>query len=399
MSNTENPPVSSHHLQQQELVIFLYDRFRMGRHITLFVSTLAVLLAYVELSLQGREIWVLLWYGLLCLIMIVRAHQLRQFMAIRDRVYFPYQIWHDRFLLGVLATGLMLGCGAALLMSYITINVQIILHSLLLTMSAGGIAYLSTSLRIYMIYMVTIMLPVSVWLFLQDSPATYLLSLLYLFFMIAGFVSVKRMHKLVNDALYYRYDNETLVDDLQRLLQSVSQNNKALEKISTSDELTGVSSYRAFRVHLEDIWRQYRDTKLPISLIKLNLDYYYEYNVHYGQETGDRQLQQIARILNDHITDPAQMAARLQGAEFALLLPGISCEDARLVAVDIREALARLEIEHLKSACSSLLTMSVGVGSQAVAPRSFSRELLVRVDTALRLAKERGRDRLEVLEG
>ena len=396
--DSESPPVSSHHLQQQELVAFLYDRFRMGRHITLFVSTLAALLAYVELSIQGRELWVLLWFGILCLVMLLRARHLKQFLSIRHHGYFPYQQWHDQFMVGVVVTGLLLGCGAALVMSYITINLQIILHSLLLTMSAGAIAYLSTSLRVYIAYMVTIMLPVTIWLFLQERSATYLLSLLYLFFMIAGFVSVKRMHQLVNDALYYRYDNETLIDDLQRLLQSVSQTNKALEKISTSDELTGVSSYRAFRVHLEDVWRQYRDSKLPMSLIKLNIDYYYEFNAHYGQQVSDRQLQQVARILNDQLTHPSQMVVRLHGAEFALLLPGTSCEDARQIALDIRQALADLEIEHLKSGCSKYLTMSIGVGSQTVTPRSFSRELLVRVDTALRLAKERGRDRLEVLE-
>jgi diguanylate cyclase (GGDEF)-like protein len=396
--DSESPPVSSHHLQQQELVAFLYDRFRMGRHITLFVSTLAALLAYVELSIQGRELWVLLWIGILCLVMLLRARQLKQFLLIRHHGYFPYQQWHDKFMVGVVVTGLLLGCGAALVMSYITINLQIILHSLLLTMSAGAIAYLSTSLRVYIAYMVTIMLPVTIWLFLQERSATYLLSLLYLFFMIAGFVSVKRMHQLVNDALYYRYDNETLIDDLQRLLQSVSQTNKALEKISTSDELTGVSSYRAFRVHLEDVWRQYRDSKLPMSLIKLNIDYFYEFNAHYGQQVSDRQLQQVARILNDQLSHPSQMVVRLHGAEFALLLPGTSCEDARQIALDIRKALTDLEIEHVKSGCSKYLTMSIGVGSQAVTPRSFSRELLVRVDTALRLAKERGRDRLEVLE-
>jgi len=396
--DSESPPVSSHHLQQQELVAFLYDRFRMGRHITLFVSTLAALLAYVELSIQGRELWVLLWFGILCLVMLLRARQLKQFLSIRHHGYFPYQQWHDKFMVGVVVTGLLLGCGAALVMSYITINLQISLHSLLLTMSAGAIAYLSTSLRVYIAYMVTIMLPVTIWLFLQERSATYLLSLLYLFFMIAGFVSVKRMHQLVNDALYYRYDNETLIDDLQRLLQSVSQTNKALEKISTSDELTGVSSYRAFRVHLEDVWRQYRDSKLPMSLIKLNIDYFYEFNAHYGQQVSDRQLQQVARILNDQLSHPSQMVVRLHGAEFALLLPGTSCEDARQIALDIRKALADHEIEHVKSGCSKYLTMSIGVGSQAVTPRSFSSELLVRVDTALRLAKARGRDRLEVLE-
>ena len=397
--DSESPPVSSHHLQQQELVAFLYDRFRMGRHITLFVSTLAALLAYVELSIQGRELWVLLWFGILCLVMLLRARQLKQFLLIRHHGYFPYQQWHDQFMVGVVVTGLLLGCGAALVMSYITITLQLILHSLLLTMSAGAIAYLSTSLRVYIAYMVTIMLPVTIWLFLQEQSATYLLSLLYLFFMIAGFVSVKRMHQLVNDALYYRYDNETLIDDLQRLLQSVSQTNKALEKISTSDELTGVSSYRAFRVHLEDVWRQYQDSKLPMSLIKLNSDDCEDWNAHVGQQVSDRQLQQVARILNDQLSHPSQMVVRLHGAEFALLLPGTSCEDARQIALDIRKALTDLEIEHVKSGCSKYLTMSIGVGSQAVTPRSFSRELLVRVDTALRLAKERGRDRLEVLEG
>jgi diguanylate cyclase (GGDEF)-like protein len=93
------------------------------------------------------------------------------------------------------------------------------------------------------------------------------------------------------------------------------------------------------------------------------------------------------------------MVARLHGAEFALLLPGVSCEDARKIALAIREALAKLKIEHVKSACSEYLTLSIGVGSQTVAERSYSRELLVRVDTALKLASERGRDRLEVLEG
>lgn len=398
-TDIENAPVSSHQLQQQELVTFLYDRFRLGRHITLFVSTLASLLAYVELSIQGRGHWVLLWFGLLCLVMLLRARQLNRFLSIRDSGYFSYQRWHDDFLLGVIATGLMLGGGAALLMSYITINGQIILHSLLLTMGAGAIAYLSTSLRAYLAYMVTMILPVTIWLFLQQQSATYLLSSLYLFFMVAGFISVKRMHQLVNDALYYRYDNETLIDDLQRLLQSVSRSNKALEQISTSDELTGVGNYRAFRVHLEEIWREYRDNGLPVSLIKLNVDFYHEFNAHYGQEAGDRHLQQIAGLLGQQVMNRSQMVARLQGAEFALLLPGVSCKDARKIALDIRESLAQLQIENASSGCSRYLTLSIGVGSQTVAAGSYSRELLVRVDTALKLAQERGRDRLEVLEG
>lgn len=366
---------------------------------TLFVSIVVSVLAYVELAIQGREHWVVGWFVLLCLIMFVRWRNLQSFLRIHNKVYFPYQKWHDRFFVGVVATGSMLGCGAALLMPYITINVQIILHSLLLTMCAGAIAYLSTSLRVYIVYMVSVMLPVTIWLFLQQHSATYVLSFLYVFFMVAGFVSVKRMHELVNDALYYRYDNENLIEDLQRLLQSVSQSNKALEKISTTDELTGVSNYRAFRVHLEDIWRQYRGNNVQLSMIKLNIDFYHEFNAHYGQETGDRRLHEIARMLSDQISHKSQMVARLHGAEFALLLPGVSCENARQIALEIMQALELKNIEHARSGTQSRLTMSIGLGSQVAAEDSNSSELLVRVDTALKLAKERGRSRLEVLEG
>jgi len=91
--------------------------------------------------------------------------------------------------------------------------------------------------------------------------------------------------------------------------------------------------------------------------------------------------------------------ARLQGAEFAVLLPGVSCENARQMALAIKQALAQKNIEHVKSRAQPILTLSIGLGSQTVAPGSSSRELLVRVDTALNLAKERGRDRLEVMEG
>lgn len=386
-------------MQQQELVAFLYSRFSLGIFITLFVSTVASVLAYVELSIQGRELWVALWFSLLCLISLARWRLLRSFQSIRNKAYFPYQQWHNRFFIGVVAGGAALGCGAALLMPYITTNVQIILHSLLLGMGAGAIAYLSTSLRIYITYLVTIMLPVTIWLLLQRSADTYVLSFLYIFFMIAGSISVKRMNVLVNAALYYRYDNETLIEDLERLLQSVSQSNKALEKISTTDELTGISNYRAFRVHLENVWRNFQGNHAQLSLIKLNIDYYHEFNAHYGPDAGDRYLCEIARLLSDQISHENQMAARLDGAEFALLLPGTDCEQARQIAIDIMHALSGKNIEHAKSLTAAYLTMSVGLGSQAVAPGTSSRELLVRVDTALKLAKARGRNRLEVMEG
>ena len=355
-------------------------------------------LAYIELSIQGRENWVILWFAVMCVLLGARYYLFCKFRKIENKRYFPYLKWRNRFYLGVVITGAMQGGGAAWLMPYVTINLEIILHSVLLGLSMGAIAYLSTSLLVYISYLLTMVLPMTLWLFFQQTPDGYVLTVLYIFMISVGSLSVKRMNILLNDALYYRFDNEVLIEDLQKLLDSVSLSNKALEKISTTDELTGVSNYRAFRVRLEEVWREYRTTTSPISVIRLNLDYYHEYNAVYGQELGDKNLCIIANLLLAEITHPSQMVARLNGAEFGLILPGMSCENARLLVLRVQKELDKLQIEHRKSKAGQILTFSAGISSQMATPMASSRELLGKTDNALKLAKNKGRNRIEVIE-
>lgn len=356
------------------------------------------MLAYVELSIQGRQQWVVIWFGVLCLVLGGRYLLLNKFQRLKDKSYFPHLKWRNRFHIGVIATGLMQGGGAAWLMPYVTTNLQIILHSVLLGMGMGAIAYLSTSLLVYISYLLAMMVPVTFWLFWQQTPDGYVLTVLYIFMISAGSISVKRMNVLLNESLYYRFDNETLVEDLQRLLEAVSQSNKALEKISTTDELTGISNYRAFRVRLQEVWRQLQGTNSPVSLIRINIDYYHDYNAVYGQEAGDQNLCKIAALLQAEITHQSHMVARLNGAEFALILPGMSCENARLLVLRVVNSLSELKIEHAKSKASQYLTISAGLSSQVVTATSLPRDLLGNADKALKLAKDKGRNRVEVVD-
>ncbi len=353
--------------------------------------------AYIELSIQGRQQWVIIWFVVLFLVLCGRFLLQRKFQRIENRVYFPHLKWRNRFYVGVVITGLMQGGGAAMLMPYVTTNLEIILHSVLLGMSMGAIAYLSTSLLVYISYLLTMVMPVTLWLFLQQTPDGYVLTVLYIFMITVGSMSVRRMNMLLNDALYYRFDNETLVEDLQRLLNAVSRSNKTLEKISTTDELTGLSNYRAFRVRLEEVWREYQETNSPISLIKLNIDFYREYNAAYGLAIGDESLCKVANLLLNEITHPSQMVARLNGAEFAVILPGMSSENARLFIMRVEQALAALEIKHCKSKASQYLTFSAGLSSKVVTVASSSRELLGKADNALKVAKNKGRNRIEMI--
>ncbi|MCP3689632.1 MAG: GGDEF domain-containing protein [Gammaproteobacteria bacterium] len=374
----------------------LYDRVTAGIMITLFIWTVVSVVAYIEVSIQGRQGWVIYWYVGFCIVLFLRYVLLKQFRALPNRNYFPYLKWHNRFFIGVVITGLMQGLGSAWLIVHVTPNVQIILHAVLLGMGMGAIAYLSTSRIIYTCYLLTILLPTTLLLFLQQTSDGYVITLLYSFTIFAGSMSVKRMNILLTDALYYRFDSETLVEDMQRLLDAVSKSNKALEKISTTDELTGVACYRAFRVRLKEVWQQYRGSSSPISLVRINVDYYYEYNDHYGQELGDQNLCKIAELLLVEITHNSQMVARLNGAEFAMLLPGMSCENARLMVLRIQQALADLKIAHTKSKSMPFLTISAGLGCMAVTATASSRELLGRTEVALKTAKHKGRNRLEI---
>ncbi|MFT7674506.1 MAG: putative signal transduction protein with EAL and GGDEF domain [Gammaproteobacteria bacterium] len=285
----------------------------MGIVITLFISSVASALAFFELSIQGREQWVVGWYLLFCLVLYLRLRSQKQFFQLPNKQYFPYQFWSKRFYIGAVMAAFMQGFGVALVMPYLTGNIQIILHSLLLGMGAGAIAFLSPSLRAYATYLVMIMLPVTLWLFSQQTLDGLILGLLYIFFMSASSISVKRMNVLVNEALYYRFDSENLVEDLQRLLDSVAKSNKALEKISITDELTGVSNYRSFRVNLEEAWRAQRQTDEPLSVVKINIDFFHEFNAFYGQEKGDQTLIQVARILASELTRKQYLVARLNG--------------------------------------------------------------------------------------
>jgi len=393
----EKHEISSDRLQHQEVVNFLYERSTIAMLITLIISSIASVLAFIELSIQGREHWVLGWFALFSLILIGRYILLRRFLLIHNKNDFPYQQWRHRFFIGVVVSGIMQGCGAVLLMPYVTTNVQFILHSLLLGLAGGGIAYLSTSLRIYIAYLVTIMLPITIWLFFRDTPDGYILGSLYLFLMVAYLSGVKRMNMLINDALYYRFDNAMLVDDLQRLILSISNTNKALEKISTTDELTGASNYRSFRVGLEEIWRKNSGSNIQVALVRLNIDYYHEYNAHYGSEHGDKNLYQVAQMLMSEISHKDQLLARLNGAEFAYILPNTSTENARRFIKRVTQALEAEKIQHSKSRVSPYLTISVGMSCQLVTSQSSSSVLLAKADAALKVAKEKGHNRVEVI--
>jgi diguanylate cyclase (GGDEF)-like protein len=128
----------------------------------------------------------------------------------------------------------------------------------------------------------------------------------------------------------------------------------------------------------------------PLAAIAFDLDGFKNINDRYGHETGDAGLAAVGECLRESLRE-SDFAARIGGEEFLILAPDTDLEGARVLAEKVREALMREEVPRLLER----LTASFGV---AVMPdHASSPEALVRrADRASYVAKERGRNRVEI---
>ncbi|WP_348748257.1 sensor domain-containing diguanylate cyclase [Pseudomonas rhodesiae] len=173
---------------------------------------------------------------------------------------------------------------------------------------------------------------------------------------------------------------------------------KQLEEYSYQDGLTGIANRRMFDTVLEREWASAQRSQLPLSLIILDIDFFKQYNDHFGHIKGDECLRQVARTLSQAANRPRDFIARIGGEEFVWLLPETDAASARQVALRCLHLICQQEIEHPHSAVSHLLTLSLGVGTRLVAAGSEALEFVEEVDKLLYQAKHDGRMRAAFAE-
>lgn len=170
---------------------------------------------------------------------------------------------------------------------------------------------------------------------------------------------------------------------------------KQLEEYSFQDGLTGIANRRMFDTVLEREWATAQRSGLPLSLLILDIDYFKQYNDHYGHIKGDECLRQVAKTLSLAANRPRDFIARIGGEEFVWLLPETDAESARLVARKCLHLIRQQQIAHEHSAVSPLVTLSLGVGTTQVAVGSDPLHFVEQVDKLLYQAKNNGRMRAE----
>jgi diguanylate cyclase (GGDEF)-like protein len=165
-----------------------------------------------------------------------------------------------------------------------------------------------------------------------------------------------------------------------------------VQRLATTDTLTEqFNRRRFFELGYLEIERYHR-FGYPLSLIMLDVDNLKEINDSHGHITGDQVLRTVARRIRQNIRQ-IDILGRYGGDEFAILLPSTDLHLAVEIADRIRRSVVEAVIET--DAGAILASLSLGV-AQVNSDSTTLSELLERADSALYIAKEKGRNRVEI---
>ena len=164
-----------------------------------------------------------------------------------------------------------------------------------------------------------------------------------------------------------------------------------LRQQSIRDPLTGLYNRRFLEEYL--VHERVRATRKnrPLSVIMLDIDHFKRFNDTFGHDAGDAILRRMGLVLQGHVRG-SDIACRIGGEEFALLLPEAPLPIAYQRAENILDTVRRLQIKH-RGQVLGAITVSLGVA--AFPKHGETPEALIRAaDRALYQAKEGGRNKL-----
>ena len=171
-----------------------------------------------------------------------------------------------------------------------------------------------------------------------------------------------------------------------------------LQRLATTDELTGVFNRRHFMALAGQAFMQAKRQEHPLSLLMLDIDHFKSINTRFEHAGGDVALQSFARVCQAQLS-PQDALGRLGGEEFAVLLPRADTRDAYTMAERIRHQISKLVVKAPAGEHESHFGMTVSIGLASATDSDASvDQVLLRADSALFAAKDGGRNQVHPTE-
>jgi len=184
------------------------------------------------------------------------------------------------------------------------------------------------------------------------------------------------------------------ISELEEARKKVIEANKKLAFLTLNDSLTGLLNRRGFDKGISHALETARRNSLMITMFMMDVDFFKNFNDHYGHVQGDEVLSGVGKVLRQVFGRSTDIIARYGGEEFAVVFIGESPNASVNLANDLILAVKELGIVHEFSSVSSLLTLSTGVSTLNAETVASVDSFIRHADEALYDAKERGRNRV-----
>jgi len=200
--------------------------------------------------------------------------------------------------------------------------------------------------------------------------------------------SLQAQNQLVDNL---RLSERVLEERVTQRTDELLKLNHQLEALSATDGLTGVANRRRFDVVLAVEWARAARSAQPLALVMIDVDWFKNYNDHYGHVAGDGCLQKVAGAITAAASRSGDLVARYGGEEFVVIAPATNGLDALGIARRVCLALEELADPHELSEFG-IVTVSIGAASVIPVAAGGPSSLVVAADAALYRAKSQGRN-------
>jgi diguanylate cyclase (GGDEF)-like protein len=190
-----------------------------------------------------------------------------------------------------------------------------------------------------------------------------------------------------------RREHEQLEERVTERTHDLEEANQKLATLSTTDALTGIANRRRFDEVLASEWSRAARLGKPLALGMIDIDWFKNYNDHYGHQAGDECLRRVAEVFDACILRTGDMLARYGGEEFVFIAPGADGDNVLRIARHLCEALQAAALPHALSGFGCV-TASIGVAARVPTGNEGPETLVMAADLALYRAKAQGRNQV-----